>query len=95
MAQTKAFLQPHTMLVEHRFELLLQAHPFFDYRLVSAEDFSTLSRLCIRLPHDRGKRAQVNARDLDRIHSIGRTIGFAYFASAMAIQDHDLAFERA
>src|SRR5437899_9541965 len=78
MTQTKAFLQAHTMLVEHRFDLLFESHSLLHHRLVGAEDLPALSRLCVRLPHHRGKRAQVNARDLDRIHSISRTIGFAH-----------------
>src|SRR5678816_1253273 len=87
MTKSKTLLQTHTMFVQHGAQLLLGPGRFLHYRLIGAEDLAPLQGLLIRLPHNRRERAQINARDLHRIHSIVGTVDFAHLAGAMTVQD--------
>jgi hypothetical protein len=65
------------------------------YRLIGAEHLTPLQGLLIGLPHDRGQRAQINARDLHRIHSIVGAVDLAHLTGAVTVQDLDFAPDRA
>jgi hypothetical protein len=83
------------MFVQHCAQLLLQPGRLLHHRLIRTEELAPLQGLCIRLPHDRRERAQINARDFDRIDSIVGAVDLAHFTGTMTIQDLDFAPGRA
>jgi hypothetical protein len=87
MTKAEALLQAHTMFIQHRAQLLLGPGRFLHHRLIRTEDLAPFQGLCVRLPDDGRERAQINARDFDRIDPIVGTVDLAHFARTMAVQD--------
>ena len=83
------------MFVQHRAQLLLGPGRFLHHRLIRTEDLAPFQGLCIRLPHDGRERAQINARDFNRIHPMVGAVDLAHFAGTMTVQDLYLAADRA
>jgi hypothetical protein len=94
MTQAEAARQSHAVFVEHALDLLLEAGALFHYPLVGTEDFAPFRGLRIGLPDDRGKAAQIDAGDLDRIDPVVGAVDFADLARLVTIEDRDLAAER-
>ena len=92
--QAEARRQPHAMFVEHRADLLLEPGAFLHHALIRAEHLAPLQGFGVGRPDLGRQAAQVNARDLHRIHPVIGAIRLANLPGLVAVQNHGRATRR-
>ena len=89
--QPEAGWQAQAVFVEHGLDVLLKTCGLFDHALISAEEFPAFAGALVGLPDNRGKSAEVDARNLHGIDAVVSAVALADLAGHFAFQHQDLA----